>query len=53
MSDAQHYRTKDEVEEYKQIDLYCNSVKIEWFASAWDLDSQNFLNNFGLLNGVL
>ncbi len=34
------------VEQYKEIDKYCKEVGIEWFASAWDLDSQNFLRQF-------
>ncbi len=32
--------------EYKEIDSYCKTKKIDWFASAWDLESQNFLNQF-------
>ncbi len=32
--------------EYREIDNYCREKKIEWFASAWDLKSQEFLNNF-------
>ena len=32
--------------EYKEIDNYCKSKKIDWFASAWDLESQNFLKQF-------
>ena len=32
--------------EYIEIDKYCTSKNIEWFASAWDLNSQNFLNQF-------
>ena len=32
--------------EYDQIDSYCNEIKIEWFASAWDLKSQIFLNEY-------
>ena len=32
--------------EYEEIDKYCKSKKIEWFASAWDLDSQFFLRKF-------
>ena len=32
--------------EYKEIDEYCTERNIEWFASAWDLDSQKFLNQF-------
>ena len=34
------------LEEYKEIDNYCKSKKIDWFASAWDLESQNFLKQF-------
>ena len=33
-------------EEYDQIDKYCKEKKIEWFASAWDLNSQEFLRQF-------
>jgi N-acetylneuraminate synthase len=33
-------------EDYKEIDLYCKRVNIEWFASAWDLNSQRFLRRF-------
>jgi N-acetylneuraminate synthase len=32
--------------EYKEIDQYCKEKGIEWFASAWDLDSQKFLQQF-------
>ncbi len=32
--------------EYVEIDEYCQKKKIEWFASAWDLNSQNFLSKF-------
>ena len=33
-------------EEYKEIDKYCKEKKIDWFASAWDLNSQQFLRQF-------
>ena len=33
-------------EDYKEIDDYCKKIGIEWFASAWDLNSQRFLRNF-------
>ncbi|SVD33714.1 uncharacterized protein METZ01_LOCUS386568, partial [marine metagenome] len=36
------------LEEYKEIDRYCKEKGIEWFASAWDLDSQAFLRQFNL-----
>ena len=34
--------------EYKKIDAYCKSKGIEWFASAWDIESQLFLRNYNL-----
>jgi len=33
-------------EEYLEIDRYCSEKGIEWFASAWDLNSQAFLRKF-------
>jgi|TARA_B110000027_G_C16101585_1_gene293337 N-acetylneuraminate synthase len=33
-------------DQYKVIDSYCKEKKIEWFASAWDLNSQEFLRQF-------
>jgi len=33
-------------DEYREIDKYCKEKSIEWFASAWDLDSQKFLQRF-------
>jgi len=35
-------------QEYEQIDSYCKELGIEWFASAWDVESQNFLKQFDL-----
>ena len=35
-------------EEYKIIDSYCKELGIEWFASAWDLESQKFLKQYDL-----
>jgi N-acetylneuraminate synthase len=32
--------------EYQEIDQYCKDKGIEWFASAWDLNSQKFLQQF-------
>ena len=32
--------------EYKEISVYCKEKKIEWFASAWDIESQKFLRQF-------
>ena len=33
-------------QEYSEIDKYCKEKNIEWFASAWDLNSQKFLRKF-------
>ena len=32
--------------EYNIIDEYCRQKKIDWFASAWDIDSQLFLRQY-------
>ena len=34
--------------EYDEIDRYCKEKGIEWFASAWDLESQIFLRQYNL-----
>lgn len=34
--------------EYDEIDRYCRKKEIEWFASAWDVDSQKFLRQYNL-----
>ena len=33
-------------EQYEEISQYCKKKNIEWFASAWDLNSQKFLQQF-------
>ena len=33
-------------EDYAEIDRYCKSKKIQWTASAWDIDAQLFLQKF-------
>jgi N-acetylneuraminate synthase len=35
-------------DEYRQIDDYCKEKDIEWFASAWDMESHKFLQRFHL-----
>jgi len=35
-------------EQYDEISNYCRNVGIEWFASAWDLESQKFLQQYNL-----
>ena len=34
--------------EYDEIDTFCKQQGIEWFASAWDHESQKFLRQFNL-----
>jgi N-acetylneuraminate synthase len=34
--------------EYDIIDTYCRKKNIQWFASAWDIDSQLFLKQYNL-----
>ena len=34
--------------EYDEIDKYCKERNIEWFASAWDIESQLFLRQYDL-----
>jgi N-acetylneuraminate synthase len=34
--------------EYDEIDKHCKQNNINWFASPWDLDSIEFLNNYNL-----
>ncbi|MDD5596487.1 MAG: N-acetylneuraminate synthase family protein [Victivallaceae bacterium] len=36
------------LDEYKAIDAYCRGKEIEWFASAWDCLSLEFLRQFNL-----
>tara|TARA_B110000444_G_C18775805_1_gene564859 strand:+ start:229 stop:1077 length:849 start_codon:yes stop_codon:yes gene_type:complete len=35
-------------ETYQDIDTFCKDIQIEWFASAWDLSSLLFLDQFNL-----
>jgi len=35
-------------EQYEEIDKYCKEKKIDWSASAWDIDSQFFLRDFSI-----
>jgi N-acetylneuraminate synthase len=34
------------LKQYSEIDKYCKELNIEWFASAWDTESQLFLQQF-------
>ena len=42
------YKKKIEfgLKEFKEIDEYCKKIGIIWFASSWDINSQNFLKKF-------
>ena len=35
-------------EDFLEIDKYCKKKNIDWFASAWDIESQKFLQDFSL-----
>jgi N-acetylneuraminate synthase len=37
-----------DADDYAEIDRYCKDRKIAWFASAWDIESQQFLRKFDL-----
>jgi len=37
-----------EKKEYDIIDKYCKSKNIQWYASSWDLESQEFLKQYNL-----
>ena len=34
--------------EYNEIDKYCKELNIDWFASAWDINSLKFLADYNL-----
>ena len=36
------------INDYKEIDNYCNKKNIKWSASAWDLDSQEFISSLNV-----
>jgi len=36
------------LKDYQVIDQHCKDIGIEWFASAWDIDSLEFLDKFNL-----
>ena len=37
-----------EKNEYDEINEYCKELNIDWFASAWDIKSLEFLDNYNL-----
>ena len=44
----QKFGLEFEKTEYDEIDRYCRGVGVEWFASAWDIESQRFLRQYDL-----
>lgn len=44
------YREKIEfgIEEFTEIDRFCKEINIPWFASAWDVDSVDFIEKFNV-----
>jgi len=40
------YGLEFEQEEYEEIDAFCRSIKLTWFASPWDEGSVDFLEQF-------
>jgi N-acetylneuraminate synthase len=40
------YGLEFEADEYKEIDAFCKSLKVIWFASPWDEASVDFLEQF-------
>ena len=34
------------INEYDEIDAYCNSKNIDWFASSWDNESQKLMRKY-------
>jgi N-acetylneuraminate synthase len=42
------YRMEFEREEFDVIDAHCRKLGIEWFGSAWDMESQEFLRSYDL-----
>ena len=47
------YRLEFGEEEYNEIDNYCKNKDIQWYASAWDIDSQLFLRKYHLMNNKI
>ena len=44
----QKFGLEFEKSDYDEIDKYCKEIDIDWFASAWDLKSLEFLDNYDL-----
>ena len=44
----QKFGLEFEINEYNEINEYCRQIGIDWFASAWDIDSLNYLKQYNL-----
>ena len=44
----QKFGLEFEKSQYDEIDNYCKEINIEWFASAWDINSLEFLDQYNL-----
>ena len=44
----QKFGLEFEKSEYDEIDKYCKELKIDWFVSAWDIESLEFIENYNL-----
>ena len=44
----QKFGLEFEKSQYDEIDNYCKEINIEWFASAWDIKSLEFLDQYNL-----
>ncbi len=42
------YKVEFEKQEYDYIDIYCKEKPLDWTASAWDLNSLEFLLNYDI-----
>ena len=40
------YGLEFDLEDYEEIDSYCRTMKIPWFASCWDEQSVDFIERF-------
>ena len=40
------YKVEFEYDDYKEIDDYCRKKNMHWFASPWDVESVDFLEQF-------
>lgn len=45
---AQKEGLEFKLSDYREIDRFCKELGIEWSASAWDVESQKFLQQFNL-----